>query len=160
MQEEMFGDEKPKERGAKIVKLGKCSSGKTFENVVRALLESNYWDVDPQYPCGYRIGTKRKYVVDFHASKDARDILVSCKYQDVSGSAPDKLPYEYMCLLHAVNTCEIDKAYMVLEGEVLLRANMFKDPHQYELERYMTLSSKIVVCSFQEFSRKANRGEL
>lgn len=132
-------------------------SGTRFENVVKQFLQDNGWSVEKQYPCGYRLGKRKPYKVDLKASKGDRDILISCKYQEVAGSAPDKLPYEYMSLLHAVKTNEMDKGYLVLFGKELIEHNVFHPLRISEMEAYMTISTKVQVIEFEELMGLANR---
>jgi hypothetical protein len=56
-------------------------------------------------------------MVDVVATKDGRSILVSMKWQQVSGTAEQKVPYEVICLLEALESVNYAKAYLVLGGE-------------------------------------------
>lgn len=136
-----------------------CSSGRKFQNQVKTLLLESGWHVDLEYVLGHRLGKKSKHRVDIKATKDRLDILISCKYQDVPGTAPDKLPYEYMCMLHAVEANLMDKGFLVLFGEPLLKENVFHPMRIEQMARYMTISNKVQVCSFEEFYRIINRHE-
>lgn len=135
-------------------------NGQKFQNQVASLLRDSGWTVDFEYVLGFKLGKRTKHRVDIKASKGESDILVSCKYQEVSGTAPEKLPYEYMCLLHAVKTNLLTKAFMVLQGAPLLKDNVFAPLRIGEMERYMTISSLVQVCDFQDFSRIINRHEI
>lgn len=157
MQEEMFEVIKERVPGNKR---GRCGSGQRFENMAAGILQDSGWELEKQYVVGYRLGKRSKHRVDIKASKNTDDILVSCKYQDVPGTAPDKLPYEYMSLLHSVNTNGMTRGFIVLFGKVLQEANVFARHRIGELEPYMTISNKIVVCDFEEFTRLCIREEL
>ena len=62
---------------------------------------------------GQRLGA-RKHVVDAVAHEDGRNILISLKWQQVSGTAEQKVPFELICLLEALRSRHHDKAYLVL----------------------------------------------
>ena len=62
------------------------------------------------FPCG-------RHFVDAIVSKDNRQFLVSVKWQQVSGTAEQKVPFEVICLIEALQASTYDKAYVVLGGE-------------------------------------------
>jgi len=155
MQEVLFGEEN------KIkIKKKSSTSGKRFQNMVCNLLSDSGWAVLQEYVCGFRLAKKSKHRVDILASKDDKDIIISCKYQDVQGTAPDKLAYEYMCLLHTAETCLYDRAYLITFGKILKKECIFKPENEYTLSKYMRISNKVVVCDFEDFSEMVNRGKL
>lgn len=135
----------------------KMPSGKRFEDVVESLLLSDGWLVKKQFLAGFKLGKRTKHRVDFHVSKENVDLLVSCKYQHSPGTAFEKLPYEYMCLLNAVERNIFTGAVLILFGEVLRKENMFS-VYIDELSPFMKISSKITVCGFEEFMAHINRG--
>lgn len=135
----------------------KSASGKKLEKQVALCLEDSGWAVSSQYIAGYRLGKTSRHKVDLYAAKSRKDILISCKYQDVPGTASDKLFYEYACLLKAVEECLIDRAFMVLFGEHLKQANMFASQ---EVGKYLRLSPKVCVCDFEVFTKMVNRDTL
>lgn len=137
-------------------------TGRKFEQMLRTLLEHSDWHVGVQYPAGFRLGKKTKHIVDIHAEKHGteREILISCKYQQTSGSTSDKLPYEYMCLLRAVEENMVDRGFIVLFGKEAAKGNMFLPEKISEFEKYMTVSRKIKVCSFEEFTELTNKNKL
>ena len=63
-----------------------------------------------------RLGCGR-HVVDAIAEKGGREVLVSVKWQQVAGTAEQKVPFEAICLLDAVERGPYEKAYLVLGGE-------------------------------------------
>jgi len=46
--------------------------------------------------------------------KDGASVLVSLKWQQTSGTAEQKVPFEVMCLADAVRTKKADRAFLVL----------------------------------------------
>ena len=59
----------------------------------------------------------RRHKVDAVASKDGRQILISLKWQQVGGTAEQKVPFEVICLAIAIRTDNYAKAFLVLGGE-------------------------------------------
>lgn len=137
----------------------KCGSGEIFERQVLELLKSQGWDVDKSISLGKRLGKKSEYKVDLVAGNESSCIAISCKYQDTPGTAIDKIPYEYMSLLHAVEKNNISKGYIVvfgkeLEGQHILNSGLF------EMAEYMRVSPKVVVVTLQEFQSMILRKEI
>ncbi|MDW0165700.1 MAG: hypothetical protein QOK65_09975 [Nitrososphaeraceae archaeon] len=60
-----------------------------------------------------------KYIVDATAIKEDQKVLVSLKWQQVCGTAEQKIPYGVICMLKALNDNKetYSKAYVVLGGE-------------------------------------------
>ena len=68
-----------------------------------------------------------KHIVDARATKDNLSLLISLKWQQVSGTAEQKIPYEIICLLKALrdHNDKYKKAYLVLGGEGWSLRNFF-----------------------------------
>jgi len=54
--------------------------------------------------------------VDAIADRDGVSIIISLKWQQTSGTAEQKVPFEVMCLADAVREKLADRAYLVLGG--------------------------------------------
>lgn len=141
------------------IKKKKMTSGYLFENQIRILFESSGWEVDSQVDVGVRLGKKSKFKVDLVAGNDSDAILISCKYQDSQGTAIDKIPYEYMSLLHAVEKNNMSCAFIVTFGKVL-HDNYFLNDGLKELQGYMRVSEKIRVVSFSSLQEMVLTGSL
>src|SRR5207245_10848728 len=70
---------------------------------------------DVQIRIGERLGCGSHFV-DAVVSKDTRRFLVSVKWQQVSGTAEQKVPFEVICLIEALEAGAYEKAYVVLGG--------------------------------------------
>lgn len=138
----------------------KIGSGSVFEKQVRLLLESQGWEVDPQYELGFRLGKRSRYRVDFVAGNESGCILVSCKYQASMGSAMDKIPYEYMCLADAVESNRLDAGYIVLFGSRITKDFFLSKESIDELSKWMRLSEKIKILDFEAFQTTTLNGGL
>src|SRR5437762_3484069 len=95
---------------------GDTGTGWVLEQmVVPSLLRGGYVP-EPQVDVGQRPGGGR-HRVDFVARKDERRVLISLKWQQVAGTAEQKVPFEVLCLADAVRAGGFDRAWLVLGGE-------------------------------------------
>jgi hypothetical protein len=83
--------------------------------ILPALRHGGY-EYRAQVRIGKRIGGGT-HKVDAVASKDGRVVLVSLKWQQVGGTAEQKVLFEIICLAEAVRSGECQAAYLVLGGE-------------------------------------------
>ena len=94
-------------------------TGKYFEYFIEYLLSKKGYNVDEQVTIGLR-PTGGNHNVDLVVSDwdgTEEQELVSLKYQDVAGTAEEKIPYEIMCLQDAVNSGRYVSALIVLAGK-------------------------------------------
>ena len=96
---------------------GSTRTGGVLERMILPALDQGGYAYETQVLLGQRLGLGR-HVVDAVAHKDARHVLISLKWQQVSGTAEQKVPFEVICLLEALQTGKYDKAYLVLGGDV------------------------------------------
>lgn len=83
--------------------------------VLPALTQGGY-SYTTQVNIGKRLGLG-KHFIDVIAAKPDRKVLISMKWQQVSGTAEQKVPFEIICLLEALEAGDYSKAYLVLGGE-------------------------------------------
>src|SRR3990170_2553358 len=91
-------------------------TGGVLEQMVLPALHQGGYAYDIQVDIGKRLGVSR-HVVDVVATKAERRVLISVKWQQVSGTAEQKVPFEVICLLEALENAQFGKAYLVLGGE-------------------------------------------
>jgi len=77
-------------------------TGGVLELMVLPALDQGGYTHKVQVNIGKRLGLGR-HMVDVVAEKDGHSILVSMKWQQVSGTAEQKVPYEVICLLGKTN---------------------------------------------------------
>lgn len=123
--------------------------------VLPALTQGGY-SFTVQVNIGKRLGIGRHFV-DVIAEKDEQRTLISLKWQQVSGTAEQKVPYEIICLLEALETGEYSKAYLVLGGEGWRLRNYFVGSG---LKKYLAYADKIEIVTLESFVAKANSGKL
>ena len=87
-------------------------TGKEFEYFCLHILETAGYDVEEQTNIGLR-PTGGAHNTDLIVNGDT---IISLKYQDVAGTAEEKIPYEQMCLQHACETYGYKRALIVLAG--------------------------------------------
>ena len=87
-------------------------TGKDFENLCEHILCLSGVNVEEQVNIGLR-PTGGAHNTDLIVDEE---VIVSLKYQDVAGTAEEKIPYEQMCLQHACETYGYKKAVIVLAG--------------------------------------------
>ena len=76
---------------------GNTNTGGVLEAMVLPALSNGGYAYKTQVHIGKRLGVG-KHLIDVIALKDGRSILVSMKWQQVSGTAEQKVPYEVICL--------------------------------------------------------------
>src|SRR4030095_12052166 len=91
-------------------------TGGVLEQMVLPALAHGGYTCQTQVKIGQRLGCGQ-HVVDVIAEQADRRLLVSMKWQQVSGTAEQKVPFEIICLLEALESSAYAKAYLVLGGE-------------------------------------------
>ena len=98
-----------------------------------------------------------KHYADILATKGEESIVVSLKWQQSSGTAEQKVLYEYMCLANTVNLHEdVSRGYIVIGGDGWTKHNFFLG----ELKNWVNNDANIQVLRLDSFVAKANQGLL
>ena len=90
-------------------------TGTVLEQMILPALNKGGYIYKTQVNIGRRPGGK-KHVVDVIAERNKDKILISLKWQQISGTAEQKVPFEVICLSHALRQGVYNKAYLVLGG--------------------------------------------
>jgi hypothetical protein len=109
-----------------------------------------------QVRVGERLGCGSHFV-DSGIEKDGRQFLLSVKWQQVSGTAEQKVPFEVICLVEVLETGKYDKAYLVLGGEGWKLRNFYTSGG---LAKYIRNSEKVEIMTLESFIGRANQGKL
>ena len=93
-------------------------TGGVLEATILPALKQRQYKWTAQVHIGQRLGQGRHYV-DAVAEKNGRKHLISVKWQQVSGTAEQKVPFEVICLVEAMQAQPriYHKAYVILGGE-------------------------------------------
>jgi hypothetical protein len=135
---------------------GNTRNGGVLERMVLPALDRGGYQYRTQIVIGERLGYGR-HVVDVVARKAERELLISLKWQQVPGTAEQKVPFEVICLLDAMKTGKYSKAYLVLGGEG------WKLRHFYVgggLNRFLFAEERVAIVTLEGFVAKANSGLL
>lgn len=131
-------------------------TGGVLEQMVLPALGQGGYAYKVQVKIGQRLGCGQ-HLVDVIAEKDNRRILVSMKWQQVSGTAEQKVPFEVICLLEALENAQYGKAYLVLGGEGWTLRNFYVGDG---LKRYLAYADKVEILTLESFVGRANAGKL
>lgn len=117
------------------------------------------YSCEKQVNIGMRFGGGRHFVDVIATAGDGRRFLVSLKWQQVSGTAEQKAPFEAMCLAEAVRTSEgqYASAYLVLGGMGWKLREFFTGGG---LEAHLRHSGLVRIINLEEFVAMANRSRL
>jgi hypothetical protein len=130
-----------------------------MEAMVLPALEQGGYEYYRQVDIGERLGGG-KHIVDLVAyNAEGRGYLVSLKWQQTSGTAEQKVPYEAMCLIQAALTDpqRYEKAYLVLGGPAWTLRDFYTDGSLLDYLRHEEL---LAIVTLEAFVARANRGEL
>lgn len=127
-----------------------------MEAMVLPALEQGKYSWKVQVNIGQRLGCGR-HNVDVVAEKDGRKLLISMKWQQVSGTAEQKVPFEVICLLDALTSGEYSKAYLVLGGEGWTLRDFYTSGG---LQKYLKHGDQVEIVTLESFVARANGGRL
>jgi hypothetical protein len=135
---------------------GSTRTGGVLERMILPALDQGGYTYDLQVRLGPRLGLGT-HVVDAVAHKAERHVLISLKWQQVSGTAEQKVPFEVICLLDALALGRHDKAYLVLGGEGWTLRTFYTSGG---LKPFLVNSEKVDVVTLEGFVARANQGKL
>lgn len=131
-------------------------TGGVLEVMILPALERGGYTPRAQVVIGTRIGG-RAHKIDAIATKDGRSVLVSLKWQQVGGTAEQKVPFEVICLAEAVRDGGYDSAYLVLGGEGWTLREFYASGG---LSRYLRDAEAVQIVTLEGFVARANNGRL
>ncbi len=133
------------------------TTGKVLEEMIEPVLRRAGYHYVAQYPVGQRPDGK-PYRADL-VILEPRRIVISLKWQQVGGTAEEKVPFELMTLAYLVHQGKCEKAYLVLGGtgwsprlrEFYLRGGV---------RQFFVLPSEVELVSLEDFVAQVNKGGL
>lgn len=131
-------------------------TGSVLERMILPALEQGGYSCRVQEKLGKRLGVG-SHVVDAIAEKSEIQILVSVKWQQVSGTAEQKVPFEVICLMEAVENGPYHKAYLVLGGEGWTLRDFYT---LNGLAKYLDYRESVEIMTLEAFVARANSGKL
>jgi hypothetical protein len=132
-------------------------TGRVLEEMILPSLRRGGYDY-PSGPqnIGKRFGGGAHYV-DVVAEKGGERYLVSLKWQQVAGTAEQKVPFEVICLADAVLTGPYAKAYLVLGGEGWKLRDFYTGGG---LTGQLVHADKVDILTLEGFVARSNQGRL
>jgi hypothetical protein len=133
-------------------------TGGVLESMILPALRRGGYLVQAQVVIGKRVGG-RKHKIDAIATKGDRSVLVSLTWQQVGGTAEQKVPFEVICLAEAVRASAppFDAAYLVLGGEGWTLREFYTGGGLSEHLRY---ADRVNIITLESFAATANKGRL
>ncbi len=131
-------------------------TGAVLEKMILPALERGGYSYETQVRIGTRLGGGT-HIVDIIAKKGSAVILISLKWQQVSGTAEQKVPFEVICVEEALRTGSYERAYIVLGGNGWKLRNFYVSGG---LNQYLKLSGKVKIDTLEAFVAKANMAAL
>jgi PD-(D/E)XK nuclease superfamily protein len=131
-------------------------TGGVLERMVLPALDQGGYSHRVQVNIGQRLGCGQ-HNVDVIAQKNGEQFLVSMKWQQVSGTAEQKVPFEVICLLEALQSGSFTKAFLVLGGEGWTLRDFYTSGG---LNRYISGADRVEVLTLESFVGRANAGRL
>ncbi len=132
------------------------TTGGVLEAMILPALELGGYTYVTQQQIGERFGGG-KHFVDVVAEKEGQKYLVSLKWQQVSGTAEQKVPFEVICLAEAVREGGFAEAYLVLGGEGWKLRSFYVGGG---LKTYLVHADKVDILTLEGFVARANQGKL
>lgn len=136
-------------------------SGKIFEAIARPILEQNGYKVSYQSVAGSGLGGGAHKADAIIETPDKREIIVSLKWQQVPGTAEEKVPFEVIKLVNAIhsNSQRFRYAYLVLGGQGW-KPQLKQFYLLGGLNNYIKGSELIRLVALEAFISRANLHEL
>lgn len=132
------------------------TTGGVLEAMILPALKRGGYTYLTQQQIGQRFGGG-KHFVDIVAEREGQKYLVSLKWQQVSGTAEQKVPFEVICLAEAVVDGAFTKAYLVLGGEGWKLRTFYISGG---LKKHLAHADMVEILTLEGFVAKANQGRL
>ncbi len=133
-------------------------TGGVLESMILPSLTRGGYTYAAQVNVGQRLGGGR-HMADVVVRKGEEEIIVSLKWQQSSGTAEQKVPFEVVCLMAAVEDAanKATKAYLVLGGAGWKLRDFYTGGG---LEKYIAYEDTVRIVTLEEFVAIANNGSL
>src|SRR5436190_16735057 len=138
------------------MKISNTGTGAVLEAMILPPLARGGYACQTQVEVGCRPGG-RKHRVDAIASKEGALTAISLKWQQVSGTAEQKVPFEVICLSELVTCGSCTKAYLVLGGDGWTLREYYVEGG---LNRHLVHAEKVKIITLERFVALANQSNL
>jgi hypothetical protein len=132
------------------------NTGAVLESMVLPALARGGYAHRKQVIVGSRPGGGR-HKVDLTAEKSGDEFLISMKWQQTSGTAEQKVPFEIICLAEVIREIpSYKRGYMVLAGP----GWTLRDYYVEKIQQHLVGTEAVKVLSLEAFVALANEGKL
>src|SRR5712691_10514848 len=131
-------------------------TGGVLEAMILPALRRGGYAYRVQQKIGKRLGGGT-HKVDAVAEKDNEQILVSLKWQQVGGTAEQKVPFEVICLAGAAREGPFAKVYLLLRGDGWTLRDFYTSGG---LDKHLKDTDMVRVLTLERFVALANQGKL
>lgn len=133
-------------------------TGHVLESMVLPALQKGGYAYKSQVHIGERIGGG-KHMADVVAMKDSETIIISLKWQQVGGTAEQKVPFEVISLIAELQdpNTSAQKAYLVLGGSGWKLRDFYTGNG---LDKYINGIELVSIVTLEEFIAVANNSSL
>lgn len=135
------------------------STGAVLEDTILPCLKRNGYQSRSQVLVGYKPNGKQHRIDVLAINPKQEEILISLKWQQVGGTAEEKLPYEVIKLVYSIKNSEgrFDRAYIVIGGGGWTLKEWYLSG---ALKEYLEYEDLVEIVSLDEFITLANRKKL
>ena len=133
-------------------------TGSVMERMILPALEMGGYEVERNVHIGSRLGVSKHRIDTLAVDGGGRSHLISLKWQQVQGTAEQKIPFEVICLVDAM--LEDDRFY---RAHLVLGGNGWRYKEFYlagGLNPYLNNAHLVNLTSLEDFVQKANQGSL
>lgn len=137
----------------------RTTTGAVLEQMILPALKHGAYQYQTRVNIGQRLGGG-KHIIDVLAEEpEGKKFLISLKWQQVPGTAEQKVPFEVMCLAEAVMSSQgrYHRAYLVLGGSGWKLRDFFVGGG---LRSHLRHSDLVSIVSLETFVGLANQGKL
>ncbi len=131
-------------------------TGEVLERMILPALDGGGYTYRLGVNIGKRLGQGR-HILDVRVRKADKTFLVSLKWQQVSGTAEQKIPFEVISLSEAMQRGDYARAYLVLGGDGWRLREFYTGGG---LDKHLTHPELVSIVTLERFVALANQGEL
>ena len=132
-------------------------TGSVLEAMVLPALANGGYRYQTQVLIGERPNGRRHFLDVLANDDDDNEYLISLKWQQVSGTAEQKVPYEIICLAEAIQKGNGKKAYLVLGGAGWSLRDYYLGGG---LNHHLVHADLVTIIDLENFIALANQGNL
>lgn len=139
-----------------MTKATTTQTGDVMERMILPALKHGGYTWERHVKIGERPSGRTHYV-DAIATKDGCLILLSSKWQEVSGTAEQKVAFEVICLIEAMTDPKYSRCYLVLGGPGWTLRKFYVEGG---LAKFIRNADKVTITTLEKFVALANQGRL